>query len=156
MPQSIDTKMPLDDSSLGRSSKATLPTLTKITFRPHSAHCYSFTTMIRDSCDGRGVFFGQLARLIESIGHVGKIDDFTVKPLQEHSFLLTGFSRHVSSWPLFGGETLSTTAEAGRDHVDGTHTRPQEGKAVDAGGFTSRRSEPSSSDADVGLSFFGS
>jgi hypothetical protein len=37
MPQSIDTTIPLDDSSLGRPSRATPPTLTEITFRPHSA-----------------------------------------------------------------------------------------------------------------------
>jgi hypothetical protein len=80
-----------------------------------------------------------LARLIASTGHVGKIDDFTIKPIEQHSYLLSGFSRHTSS---------SITAEAGRDHVDATRTRPQDGKAVGAGAFKSRRSEPSSSDDD--------
>merc|ERR1711964_645025 len=41
MPQSIDRTMLLDDSSLSRPSRATPPTLTEITFRPHSTHCYS-------------------------------------------------------------------------------------------------------------------
>jgi hypothetical protein len=139
MPQSIDTKMSLGDSNLSPSSRATPPTLTEITFRPHSAHCYSFTATIRDGCDGRGVSLAQLARLIANTGHVGKIDDFTIKPIEQHSYLLSGFSRHTSS---------SITAEVGRDHVDATRTRPQDGKAVDTGAFTSRRSEPSSSDDD--------
>lgn len=117
MPQSIDTTMSLDDSYLGPSSRAT-PTLTEITFRPHSAHYSSLTATIRDGCDGRGVSLAQLARLIANTGHVGKIDDFTIKPIEQHSYLLSGFSRHVSSRPSFGGTTLSTTAEADRDHVD--------------------------------------
>merc|ERR1712093_696305 len=111
MPQSIDTKMLLDDSSLSPSPRATSPTLTEITFRRHSAHCYSFTATIWDGCDGRGVSLAQLARLIASTGHVGKIDDFTIKPkpMEQDSYLLSGYSRHTSS---------SITAEAGRDYVD--------------------------------------
>jgi len=143
MPQSIDTKMSLGDSNLSPSSRATPPTLTEITFRPHSAHCYSFTATIRDGYDGRGVSLAQLARLIASTGHAGKIHDFTIKPIEQHSYLLSGFSRHTSS---------SITAEAGRDRVNATRTRPQDGKAVDAGPFTSRGSEPSSGDDDGGLS----
>ena len=46
---------------------------------------------------------------------------------------------------------MSTTTEAGRD-VDATRTRPQEGKAVDAGALASRRSKPSIGDDDGGLS----
>ena len=151
MPQSIDTTMSLDDSYLGPSSRAT-PTLTEITFRPHSAHYSSLTATIRDGCDGRGVSLAQLARLIANTGHVGKIDDFTIKPIEQHSYLLSGFSRHVSSRPSFGGTTLSTTAEADRDHVDATPTRPKEGRAVDTGALASRGSEPSSGDDDGGLS----
>merc|ERR1711964_638193 len=137
--QSIDTTMPLNDSSLGRSSRATPPTLTEITFRPNSAYCYSFTAVVRDGCDGRGVSLAQVVQLIASPGHVGKIDDFTIKPMEQHSYLLSGFSRYTSS---------SITAEAGRDHVDATRTRSQDGKAVDAGAFISRGSEPLSSDVD--------
>jgi hypothetical protein len=133
-------------------SRDVLPALTEVTFRPHSLYCCSFTAVIRDGCNGRGVSFGQLARLIESIGHVGKIDDFTIKPIERHSFLLTGFSRHTASQPSFGGATLSTAAEAGRKHVDATRTRPQHGRAVDARALVSRRSEPLSSDNDSGLS----
>merc|ERR1711964_757249 len=112
---------------------------TEITFRPHSAHCYSFTATIWDGCDGRGVSLAQLARLIASTGHVGKINDFTIKSMKQDSYLLSGFSRHGSS---------SITAEAGRDYVDATRTRPQDGKAVDTGAFTSRGSELSSGDDD--------
>jgi hypothetical protein len=83
---------------------------------------------------------------------VGKIDDFTIKPIECHLFLLTGFSRHTSSQPLFGGATLLTAAEAGRKHVDATRTRPQDGRAVDARALVSPRSKPLSSDDDSGLS----
>jgi hypothetical protein len=69
---------------------------------------------------------------------MGKIDDFTIKPIKQHSYLLSGFSRHTS--PLI-------TAEAGRDRVDLKRTRSQEGKAVDYLPFMSR-SEPASSDDD--------
>jgi len=141
--------MPLDDSSLGRSSRATLPTLTEITFRPHSAHCYSFTAIIQDGCDGRGVSLAQLARLIASIGHVEKIEDFTIKPTGQYSYLVTGFSWQASSpWPPFDRAALSTTVEPGRDYVKAKCTRPQDGRAVHTGAFLSRRSESSSSDDD--------
>ena len=46
---------------------------------------------------------------------------------------------------------MSTAAEAGRD-VDATRIRPQEGRAVDAGTLAPRRSKPSISDDDGGLS----
>lgn len=131
--------MSLGDSNLSPSSRATPPTLTEITFRPHSAHCYSFTVTIWDGCDGRGVSLAQLARLIACTSHVGKIDDFTIKPIEQHLYLLSGFSQYTS---------LSITAEAGRDHLDVTRTRPQDGRAVDTRAFTSRGSEPSSSDDD--------
>ena len=68
---------------------------------------------------------------------MGKIDDFTIKPMEQDSYLLTGFSRHTSS---------SINAEAGHDYVDATRTRPQDSKAVDAGAFTSWGSELSSGD----------
>ncbi|KAH0535945.1 hypothetical protein FGG08_007156 [Glutinoglossum americanum] len=149
--QTMDTEMPSDCSNLGGSSSDILPTLTEVTFRPHSQHYCSFTAVVRDSCDG-GVSFSQLTRLIESIGYVGKIDDFTIKPFQQHSFLLTGFSRHTSSRPLFGRATVVTAAEVSRIHRDTTRTRPQDGRAVDAGALPSEGSEPSSSYDDDGLS----
>ena len=94
----------------------------------------------------------QLARLIANTGHVGTIDDFTIMPIEQHLHLLSGFSRHVSSRPSFGSTILSTTAEADRDHVDATRTRPKEGRAVDTGALVSRGSEPSSGDNDGSLS----
>ncbi|KAI9770863.1 MAG: hypothetical protein M1839_003026 [Geoglossum umbratile] len=148
-PQATDTDVSPD--CCNPSPRDVLPTLTEVTFRPHSLYCCSSTAVIRDGCGGRGVSFGQLAQLIESIGHVGKIDDFTIKPIEHHSFLLTGFGRYTSSQPSFGGATLST-AKAGCNHVDVTRTRPQNGRAVDARALASRRSEPPSSDDDGGLS----
>jgi hypothetical protein len=79
------------------------------------------------------VSLSQLAQLIKSISHVERIDDFTIKPLEQHLFLVTGFSRQTSSQPSFGGATLLTAAEAGRKRIDATRTRPQDGGAVDAG-----------------------
>jgi hypothetical protein len=83
---------------------------------------------------------------------MGKIADLTIKPIERHSFLLTGFSRHASSRPPFGGTALLTAAEAGRIRSDATRTRPQEVRAVDAGALILRRSKPSISDDDGGLS----
>ncbi|KAH6714491.1 hypothetical protein BKA61DRAFT_673810 [Leptodontidium sp. MPI-SDFR-AT-0119] len=145
-----DTNMSSYCYNLGRLSSDILLTLTDVTFHPHSSHYYSFTVVVRDACDGRGVSFSQVARLIEGIGHVGKIDDFTIKPMEQHLFLLTGFSRHTSSQPSSGGGTVSTT-EVGRIHGNTTRTRPQDGRAVDAGALASR-SEPSISDDDGRLS----
>jgi hypothetical protein len=149
-PQATDTDMSPD--CCNPSSRDVLPTLIEVIFRPHSLYCCSFTAVIRDGCDRRGVSFGQLAQLIESISHVGKIDDFTIKPIEHHSFLFIGFSRHSSSQPSFSGATLSTAVEAGRNHVDATCTQPQNGRAVDARALASRRSKPPSSDDDGGLS----
>ncbi len=84
VPKVMDTEMPSDYCKFGGSSRDILPTLVEITFRPHSPHCCSFTAVIRDGCDGRGVSFGQLISLIESIGHAGKIGDFTIKPIEQH------------------------------------------------------------------------
>lgn len=70
---------------------------------------------------------------------MGKTDDFTIKLIEELSYLLNGFSRHISS---------SITAEASRNHVNTTRTRPTSGKAVGTKAFTSRGSEPSNGDDD--------
>jgi hypothetical protein len=84
--------MSLGDSNLGPLSRATPLTLTEITFCPYSAYCYSFTATIRDGYDGQGVSLGQVVRFITSTGHVGKIDDFAIKPVEQYSYLLSGFS----------------------------------------------------------------
>jgi hypothetical protein len=83
---------------------------------------------------------------------MGKIDDFTIKPMEQHSYLLSGFSWHASSRLSSSGAALSTTTEAGRDHVDATRTGPQHGRAVDARALVSRRCEPLSSNDNGGLS----
>ncbi|KAH0538364.1 hypothetical protein FGG08_005059 [Glutinoglossum americanum] len=150
--QVIDAEMPSDCYNLGQSSRDVLPTLVEVTFRPHSRHYCSFTAVVRDSCDGRGVSFSQLARLVENIGHIGKIDDFSIKPLEQHLFLLTGFSCYIASQPSSSGMTVSTTAETSPIRKNATHIQLQHGKAVDGRAFASRGSEPSSSDNDGGLS----
>lgn len=81
-PHTTDTDISPKYCNLNRASGAALPTLTEVTFRPHSPHYYSFTAVIRDGCAKRGVSFSQVTRLIESIAHVGKIDDFTIKPME--------------------------------------------------------------------------
>jgi hypothetical protein len=148
----MDTEMSSDCCNLGRSSSDILPTLTEVTFRPHSTHCYFFTAVVWEGCDGQGASFSQLGQLIESVGHIGKIDDFTIKPLQQHSFLLTGFSRHTSSRLSSSGTTVSTAVEAGPIHRDATPIRPQNSKAVDTGALASQGGKPASSDDDGGLS----
>ncbi|KAF8846608.1 hypothetical protein BDZ45DRAFT_423262 [Acephala macrosclerotiorum] len=150
-PQTMDTEMPYDYSNLGGSFSDILPTLTEVTFRPHSPGCCFFKAIIQDGCDGRGVSFSQVARLIESVGHVGKIDDFTIKPIEQHSFLLTGFSRHTSS-RLSSGTIVSPTVETSLVSDDAPSTTLQHSKAVDAGALPSEGSEPSSSDNESGLS----
>jgi hypothetical protein len=151
-PQIMDTEMPSDRSNTGGSS-SDLPVLTEVTFRPYSQHCCSFTAVVREGCDGQGVSFSQLTQLIESISHVRKIDDFTIKPLQQHSFLLTGFSRHTSPRLSSSGTIILTVAEANRVHNDATRSQLRYGRAVDAAGAVAPRgSEPSSSDHDGGLS----
>jgi hypothetical protein len=108
--------------------------------------------VIRDGCDGRGVSFGQIVGLIVSIGHIGKIDDFTIKPMEQHSFLVTGFSRHTSSSLSSDITTVLSATEAGRTHKGATRTRPQPGKAIPAQALVLQGSEPSCSDNDGGFS----
>ena len=48
--------------------------------------------------------------------------------------------------------TLSTTVGASCEDIDATCTRPQKGRAVDAVALASRRSKPSLSDNNSGLS----
>lgn len=153
IPRSRDKTIPLDDFNRGRLSRDTPPTLTEITFRPHSAHCHSFTAVVRDGGNGQGVSFGQLARLVASIGHAGEIDDFTVKPAEEqHSYFVTGFSRHtLSSRSSCGRAALPTTAEAGCDYVEVKCARPQYGKALDTETLAAQGCKLSSSDDDCGL-----
>jgi hypothetical protein len=151
-PYAADTDMSPDCCNLDRLSGAALPTLTEVTFRPHSLHCCSFTAVIRDGCTERGVSFSQVVRFIASIGHVGKIDDFTIKSIEQHSFLVTGFSRHTPSRLSSGGTAVSTAAEAGRTHKDAVRTRSKYVKAMHAQALASQRREPLSSDDNGGLS----
>ncbi|KAH6714684.1 hypothetical protein BKA61DRAFT_656055 [Leptodontidium sp. MPI-SDFR-AT-0119] len=92
------------------------------------------------------------ARLIESIGHIGQIGDFTIKPLQQNSFLVTGISRHTPSRPLSRGTTTSATTEASPTHGDATRICPQGGRAVHTKALASLGGQQSSSDEDTGLS----
>jgi hypothetical protein len=85
----------------------------ELTFRRHALYCSSCTAVIRDGCDGRGVSFSQLGGLIESIGHVGNIDDFMIKPIKQKSFLETGLSRYNSSRLSSSRTTVSIAEQAG-------------------------------------------
>ena len=123
-PQAMNTEMPSDDYDLGGSSRNILPTLIEITFYPHSPQCCSFTAVIWDGCDRRGVSFSHLARLVESISHAEKIDDFMIKLIEQHSFRLTDFSQHTASRLLSSGMNVSTAAETSPIHRDATRTRP--------------------------------
>jgi hypothetical protein len=144
--------MPSNCYNFGRSFRGVLPTLVEVTFRPHSPHYCSFTAVVRDSCDGRGVSFSQLTRLVENMGYIGKIDDFSIKPLEQHSFLLIGFSCYIASGLSSNGMTVSTAAETSPIRRDATHIRPQRGKAMDTKAFASHGGELSSSGDDSDLS----
>jgi hypothetical protein len=84
-----------------------------------------------------------------SIGYVWKIDDFTIKPIEQQSFLLTGFSRHISPGPSFRKVALSTTAIGGRIGIDATCNRAQEVRAVSARALALRWRKPLSSEDDA-------
>jgi hypothetical protein len=83
---------------------------------------------------------------------VGKINDFIIKPLEQNSFLVTGFSRHTPFRLSSGGTSVSIAAEACRSHKNATRTRPKHVRATYAQALAPQRSEPSSSDDDGGLS----
>jgi hypothetical protein len=159
--QVTDTDMAPDCCNPNRLSGAALRRLTEITFRLHCPHGCFLTAVKQDRCDRQGVSFGWVVRRIASIGrrfianisHVGKIDDLTIRPKEQYSFLTTDFNRHASSRPSFGGAIPSTIAEEGHDRVDVMHTWPQEDRTVDARAFASHRCEPlSSGDDESGLS----
>jgi len=60
-PQTINTKILSNCDNLGQSSSDILPTLTEVIFCPHSTRYCSFTAVVRDGRNGRGIFFSQLA-----------------------------------------------------------------------------------------------
>ncbi|PQE05106.1 hypothetical protein CJF31_00006090 [Rutstroemia sp. NJR-2017a BVV2] len=70
----MDTETIPNYSNSGGSFSNFLPMLTEVTFRPYSQHCCSFTAVIRKGYDRREVSFSQVAQLIETIGHIGKVD----------------------------------------------------------------------------------
>jgi len=104
--------MSSDCSDLSGSSRNLLPTLIEAIFRPQSLHCYFFTALIQNNYNERRVSFAQLARLIQSTDNVEKINDFTIKPMKQNSFLVTGFSWHIISQLSSGRITASTAAKA--------------------------------------------
>ncbi|KAH8750986.1 hypothetical protein F5882DRAFT_524857 [Hyaloscypha sp. PMI_1271] len=142
-PTNTDTS--LDCGNLDRLPGGALPILAEITFRLHSAYYCSFTVVIRDGYNGRGVLLGQIVGLIASISHMGKINDFTIKPTEQHSFLVTGFSRHASSSLSSVSTIILSDTETGRTHRVATWTRPQPGNVLAQALFL-QGSEPSCSD----------
>jgi hypothetical protein len=112
-----------DHCNLEHQYEATLPTLAEVTFRPHSPHRCSFTAVIRDGSTNQGVSFRQVVRLITSIGYSEKIDDFTIKPIEQNSCLLAGFSRYTSSQFSPSGGTVPTI-EAGQIYESTLNNRP--------------------------------
>ncbi|KAG0133810.1 hypothetical protein HOY82DRAFT_639659 [Tuber indicum] len=122
IPNATDTDMPPDYGNLDRLSRAVLLMLAKATFI-RTAHIAA-----------------------PSQHHMGKVDDFTIKPIEQHSFLVTGFSRYTPSQLLSDCKAVSTAPEAGRTHKDTTRPQPQYGKAMHAKLLASQESELSSSD----------
>ncbi|CAG8982703.1 hypothetical protein HYALB_00000984 [Hymenoscyphus albidus] len=143
--ETISTELPSVYS--GGPSKDTLPTLTEITFRPQSSYCFSFTAIVQEGHNGQGVSFNQLAQLIKNTGYIGKIDDFTIKPLQD-SFLLTGFSRHTPPRLMPNGTTVLTPRNVIRIHDDETRSKFWYDKVVASGEVESSSSDENDSLSD--------
>ena len=130
IPRAIDTEMGSSSSDLGEPSGISLPILTEITFRPQSPRSCSFTAVVRDGRNGRGVSFSQLGQLIESIGYIGKLGDVTIKPLQKESFLLTGVGHYtLSRVSPSGRKTLPPHAKLHILDNDEAQTRLRHGRA---------------------------
>jgi hypothetical protein len=115
-------------------------------FHPHSLYYYSFTALIQADRSRTEISFSQLARLIENIGYVGKIDDFTIKPLTQHSFLLAGFGLYNPSRLSHSETTMGTAVES--MHNDTTGIQLQHSKAVDTRAIELHRGELSYSEDD--------
>ncbi|KFZ18279.1 hypothetical protein V501_01302 [Pseudogymnoascus sp. VKM F-4519 (FW-2642)] len=133
----------LDCGTLSESSKHTQPLLTEVTFRPHSPNCLYFSAFIQDDRVEPELSFGQLSKLIECVGHAGNIEDLTIKPLKQHSFLVTGFSRLTSSRPSQSGKTVRSTTNACLVPLGARRTRLDKGGSASA--FPSQRRETSRS-----------
>lgn len=148
-PQTMDAEMSSDCGTISESSKHIQPLLTKVTFRPHSPNYYSFSAFIQDDRDEPEFSFGQFSKLIECVGHAGNIEDLTIKPLKQHWFLVTGFSRHTYSRPSQSGRTVGSTTIACRVPLGARRTRLDKGGSASA--FPSQRRETSSSVVDDGF-----
>jgi hypothetical protein len=106
--------------------------LIEVTLRTHSPHHYLFVPVVRDNRD-KPSSFSQLGKLIEDVGHAGKIDDYTINPLKQNLFLLTGFSLRISCRLSQSGTTAETAVEAIPRHCDATRTQLQHDTTVDTG-----------------------
>ncbi len=106
--------------------------------------------MIRAGHDQPEFSSGPFTRLIKEIGHVGEVTVSTVKPLPQHQFLLTGFSRHTLPRNLHSERTTGFASAASNFYEDGARTQLQHDTTVDAG-IASQRTEPSSSYVDDDL-----
>lgn len=114
--------------------------------------------MIRAGHDQPESSFGPFTRLIKEIGHVEEVTVSTVKPLPQHQFLLTGFSRHTLPRNLHSERTTGFASTASSFYEGGARTQLQHGTTVDVG-IASQRTESSSSyvdndfsDSDLNLS----
>jgi len=109
----MNTDMSSDCCVSSTSSRVNLLVLTKVTFCPHSSlHFCSFTAVIRAGHDQPEFSFDPFTRLIKEIGHVGEVTVSTVKPLPQHQFLLTGFSRHTLPRNLHSQRTTGFASAA--------------------------------------------
>lgn len=144
--------MPSDCCVSSTSSRVNLLMLTKVTFCPHfSLHFCSFTAVIRAGHDQPGFSFDPFTRLIKDIGHVGEVTVSTVKPLPQHQFLLTGFSRHTLPRNLHSQRTTGFASAVSNFYEDGARTQLQHDTTVDVE-IASQRTESSSSYVDGDLS----
>lgn len=90
------------------------------------------------------------ARLLDSsIGHMGKINDFIIKPVEQHSFLSLALAGIPHPGPLQCHD-FATAADAGRGHGINGSALLGPGTPLIDGAPASRRSKPSRKSAGLG------
>jgi hypothetical protein len=82
---------------------------------------------------GSALFLGDrrldlLAHWSVRLGIRSTIDDCTIKPIEQHSFLLAGVTGTLYPSPRMG--TAFSTRKGGRTHIDTMHNRTQGAKIL--------------------------
>lgn len=144
--------MSSDCSNLDGLFRSILSTLIEVTFHSQSLHYCFFTATIQNSYNEWEVSFSQLVWLIKSTDYVEKIDDFMIKSIKQHLFIMTDFSQHASFWLLFSETTVSTAVKASSIHRNAACIQLQHDKAIDVKALALQESKLFSNNDNCGLS----